>query len=377
MEKNNKIHLVIIGGIRTHYIKIFSFQQTLRQLNPELLNHFKMTFIDAGQHYDVTLHDDFISELNILFDYQIKHKNTIREQLWGSMFEQLCSLLKEINQIDKIDYVVVFGDVITTLISSISALLCGIKIVHIESGVRNPRKKSIEENCSIVTDHISAIRFASCKNDMINLYNEGLSQNSIFSGDIIFDYINNLTIPNELCKIKYKFLGEFYEFDCTQKYIIISLHHLENQDQLIVDNVFRAVEMTDCRVLFIIHPVMKQYISEKIKKNDKVILIEHIPYYDNLIAIQNSQFIITDSGGMQREAFYLNKRCIVRSYSTIWESIVESGSSIISGYEYDEILNSVQWAEINKNFETKYDGSFGCGNASEIILNTIKKQFIS
>lgn len=175
-----KIHLVFVTGIRTHYIKLYALQQELRTLNSGLLSNFSFTFIDAKQHYDSALHDDFINELNLEIDYTLEHERTDGEYLWGSMLQKLCSLYDQINDSCPIDYVVVFGDVITTVIASVAAMLKKYKLIHIEAGTRVKFGNSVEESCRKTVDHLSTMRFVSNYNDLSSLKSEGLSGKSFF-----------------------------------------------------------------------------------------------------------------------------------------------------------------------------------------------------
>lgn len=368
---DKRINLVIIGGIRTHYIKIYAFQKMITIIDKKIVSKFNFIYIDAGQHYDDVLCDDFITEQNIQFHYRIHHPQREKEYLWGSMLKELGLLYDRINSDMKIDYVIVFGDVITTAIASLVAMFKHYKIVHIESGVRIKHSDTTEEKCRKIADYLAEIRFTSNVSDLKCLDSEGLGHNSFFSGDVIYDYIKNIGINSWQKVITYKFNSQKYEFNLNQEYVLISIHHTENQNINILKNIFFIFAKTSYKAIFIVHPIIKRMIEENKIRTDNVILADHIDYESNLNIIQNAKYILTDSGGIQREAFYLNKRCLVCSSLTVWESIINSGSSRIVKGTLDDISKGIMWAENSEKIDYKYNDLFGDGNAVYTILKSI------
>lgn len=368
---DKRINLVIVGGIRTHYIKIYTFQKMLSIIDKEIVSKFNFIYIDAGQHYDNVLCDDFITEQNIQFDYRIYHQSREGEYIWGNMLKELGLLYDRINSDMKIDYVIVFGDVITTAIASLVAMFKHYKIIHIEAGVRITQSDNVEEKCRKIADYLSEIRFTSNKCDLKHLDSEGLGHNSFFSGDVIYDYIKKIGVDSSRRIITYKFNSQKYEFDLNQEYVLISIHHTENQDINVLKNIFTIYEKASYKALFIVHPIIKRMIEENEIKSENVILADHIDYESNLIVIQNAKYILTDSGGIQREAFYLNKRCIVCSSFTVWESIINLGSSRMVNSTLEDISEGIMWAENSVKIDYKYNDLFGDGNAVYTILKSI------
>lgn len=370
---NKKINLVIVGGIRTHYIKIHAFQQMLAVLDKNLVSNFNYIYIDAGQHYDDILSNDFIRELDIQFQYRINYKDKKEGYLWGRMLQELSELYDEINFNWPIGYILVFGDVITTAIASLAAIFKHYKIVHIESGVRVKHSNTVEEKCRIMVDHLSTIRFTSNIGDLEHLVAEGIGKNSFFSGDIIYDYIKNIGIISHRRRIIYKVEAQDLEFDLEQNYVLISIHHAENQNVDILRNVFEIFSKTTYKAFFILHPVIRRLIEENQLKADNIVLADHIDYKSNLLVIQNAKYILTDSGGIQREAFYLNKRCIVCSTLTVWETILGTGNNMVVENSVQDILKGIEWAENNESIDCKYNYMFGDGNAVHNILRLIRE----
>lgn len=367
----DKINLVIIGGIRTHYIKIYTFQEMLKIISPELVSKFNYIYIDAGQHYDKSLHDNFIEDLGIKFDYTLRHEGKRSEDLWGSMLTKLCLLYDELACKKSIDYVVVFGDVITTVIASFGAMLKKVKIVHVESGVRVKHGINIEENCRIATDHIAKLRFTSNINDLSNLCSEGLNEDSYFSGDIIYDYLKNCVSLKKKQEIEYEYNEKKFLFQLKEEYVLVSIHHSENQSVNFIKNIFEVFQEIGINVLFIVHPTIKRLIKNNNLSAFNIYLADYISYSNNLYAISEAKYILTDSGGIQREAYYLNKRCIVRSFQTVWEEIVRLGSNLTIGMSPQELYRGIDWATRNRDCQYIYNESFGKGEAVYTILKNI------
>lgn len=375
VDDKRKINLVIVGGIRTHYIKINAFQTMIMMLDEKIVSKFNFIYVDAGQHYDDALRKDFIDELDIKFDYKIHHEKKNNEYLWGSMLQKLGTVFEQIDHDHTIDYIIVFGDVITTALASLVAIFKHYKIVHIESGIRIKDSNSVEEKCRIIVDHMAAIRFTSNVNDLESLVAEGLGKDSFFSGDIIYDYIKNISISSYQKSIVYKYDSKNYKFDLDQEFILISIHHAENQNVSMLRNVFSAFSDVPYKVIFIVHPAIKQIISKNHISSPNIDLADHIDYRSNLLVIKNAKYIVTDSGGIQREAFYLNKRCVVCSSITVWQAIVDTGNSIIVKNNIHDFYRGITWAEANEKRDCVYDNTFGNGNAVYTILKTIREVF--
>ncbi len=372
MEK--KITLVIVGGIRTHYIKINAIQKVIKNLDINTTKKFEFIFIDVAQHYDKTL-TGFIDELDIHFDYRLQHESTDSFKRLSSIFTKLGSTLDEISLKRKIDYIIVMGDVATTAITSLVAIAKQIKLIHIEGGVRIGRGNGTEEYFRTAADHLSTICFAATKMDYDNLINEGLGKRASFSGDIIYDYIKLIKQDFSLKQFMYFTESGIESFLCDKSdYILTSLHHIENLDKNVLQSLFCAIEEFGIRSIFIAHPRVYRLIIENNINTYSTIIAKGVPYLENLRAIKQCRFVITDSGGIQREAYYFNKRCIVRSDLTIWRPIVEIGSNITVGKDKNELVNAMKWAEKNHNAVIPYDNCFGEGDAVKSILKKILKE---
>lgn len=366
------INVVVVGGIRTHYIKINAIQKVLK-LYPEITDKVNIVYVDAAQHYDKAL-TGFKQELGLSFDYVLKHDTTDSFGRVASIFAQIGKLFDEIGAKNKIDFVVVMGDVATTITVAMAAFMKQLKIAHIEAGVRIARGNGAEEYCRTAADHVSSLCFAATQDDFVNLQREAFIDRAVFTGDIIYDYIKNCNPTVNKNKFLYGSGDKLISFDCKDNdYILFSLHHVENLNYENLQNVFLTVRETGRRSLFIAHPRVKRLLQELSINTYDSIIADFVPYLDNLVAIANCRFVLTDSGGIQREAFYFDKRCVVRSDLTVWQPIVECGSNVKCYGDAASLRQAIAYAESNADKKFDCKNLFGNGTAVKTIFESIIK----
>ena len=370
-----KISLLVVSGIRSQHIKIAAMQQMLKDIEKSKVDGFSFTFVDVGQHYSPTLSDNFIDELNIHFDHRFKHAETDSNYIFGSILFNLCKLIDDYDSSFPIDYVVVYGDVATTAIASIAAIIKRKKLIHIEAGERHNALIGLEESCRYIADQAADILFATTKRDYLSLLHDASvnSKHICFSGDVVYDYIKRKTLVN-CSSFQYIFDNRTYEFDFSEhNYSLVSLHHLENLSEQVLSACFETIKTLNTKVVFIAHPRVRILLELYNINTKDIILVDQIPYLQILIAIKNAKYIITDSGGIQKEAYYLNKRCVVRSDEIVWESLISIGANIKIGKSKSEFLRGIQWLKENSDLSFEYEGEFGDGNAMETILDELIK----
>jgi len=370
-----KIRVVVVGGIRTHYIKINAIQKEYAKLPLELQNQFEVIYVNVGQHYDYAL-TCHIEALGVHFDYTLQHESKASYDILSSIFKQFGNLLDDISQSGKIDYVVVMGDVATTAVSAMVAIVKAIKVVHIEGGVRVKRGNGNEEFYRTIADHCSTLCFASTHEDYTNLIKEAFSTRAYFSGDIMYDFVKDYFKNKSFTEFNYIIGNKLKSYKITNNsYILSSLHHVENIEVDLLQNLFNAFFQSQFDSIFIAHPRIKKLIADNRIDTQKTLVVDAIPYQENLKAIKSSVFCFTDSGGIQREAYYFNKRCIVCSDLTVWDSIIKTGSNITIGKTMEEVNRGLRWAEENANANYEYDGCFGDGQAVKTIFGKILEHY--
>lgn len=363
-------NIVIVGGIRTHYIKINAIQKVLK-LYPHITKQVNIIYVDAAQHYDFAL-TGFKQELGVEFDYVLEHDTKDPFDRVASIFKKMGALFDEIQQKTKIDYVIVMGDVATTVTVALSAVMKLLPVVHIEGGVRVARGNGPEEYYRTAADHVSSLCFASTPSDLVNLQNEGFAERVIFSGDIIYDYIKHYNPTTDKKTFNYGVDDKLVSFDCSKDdYVLFSLHHVENLDFDTLQNTFTAVHETGRRSIFIAHPRVKRLLKELNVNTYNSVIADFVPYLDNLIAIAHCCYALTDSGGIQRETLFFGKRSIVRSDLTIWRPIVDKGINLVCSGEMSSLKNAINTVEHDLHTNFNSEEIFGDGNAVKTIFETL------
>lgn len=356
-----EINIVFIVGIRSQYIKLASIQRAIKKFNITSESKINPIYINTGQHYSYEL-SQFISELDIHFDYTFEYADKSPLSILGTMQIKLGECLNEIRTNQIINWLVVFGDANTTLVGAIVASRLHIPLIHVESGVRTGDKSSPEEINRIVADHIAKVHFLSSEIDEKNLIKEGLVNNNFYSGDIVYDLV--LGLSSEL-KSGYK--------DFQNGYILCTIHREENlQSTSIIENILDILSQYNRNVVFITHPRTKSIIDNlKIEYSNNIFFTPGIPYKELLSAIKGCSFLITDSGALQRESFYLKKRCLIRQDTAFWQSLTQREIHKTFKNSKEDFLEKLEWIEQAILNEYPSYSDFGNGTATHVILNTI------
>jgi UDP-N-acetylglucosamine 2-epimerase len=301
--------IVTIVGNRPQFIKTALISREIRKNDIEVLIH-------TGQHYDSNLSDIFFNELKIPKpDIYLEIYKDSHAQQTGLMMIEIEGVLFH----EKPDCIIVYGDTNSTLAGALAGAKLNIQIVHIEAGLRSFNKKMPEEINRILTDHISTILF--CPNEFAikNLNNEGLNRGIINCGDVM----------EEVFEFVYKNIPKTQ----TDPYAYMTMHRAENtDDSIILEKRIKQVGKIDLDVIWPIHPrTKKQLIKFNIIIPSNIKLIEPQGYYNNIELIKNSKMVITDSGGLQKEAYWAGMPCFTLRNETEWLNTVAIGwNTIIS-----------------------------------------------
>ena len=343
-------------GARPQFIKAAPVSKILRREFNEILIH-------TGQHYDNNMSAIFFEELNIPKpDYNLG----IGSGGHGKMTGEMLTKLEEIYLKEKPDYVLVYGDTNSTLAGALAASKLLIPVIHIEAGLRSFNMSMPEEQNRILTDHISSLLFAPTETAMKNIRNEGLNDKGINVGDVMYDAVLNFAnLANQKSTIV-KELGLK-----SGEYILTTIHRAENTDNINrLRNIIEALNSTKDRIVLPIHPRTKKYIQEYgLKFSDNIKCIEPIGYLDMINLESNASKIVTDSGGVQKEAYFMDKPCITMRDETEWVETVNVGWNIIVGTDKQKILNAINEFKVPK----VKPNIFGDGKAAEKILESLLK----
>jgi len=304
--------IVTVVGARPQFIKLAPFSRALK-------GHFKEVIIHTGQHYDKAMSDVFFTELGIREpDYNLEVGS-------GSHSQQTAAMMIGIEEVllkEKPDLVVVFGDTNSTLAATLVASKLGVKTVHVEAGLRSFNRAMPEELNRIASDHLSDLLFAPTERAMLNLTNEGLSGKSVNTGDIMVD------------SVKYSLEQSYNEAFISEElnlknkdYYLLTLHRPYTVDNSsLLNEILSELNKLDKKIVFPVHPRTNKNIDHsKLPEENNFIFINPIGHIGFLNLMSRSHKIITDSGGIQKEAYILKVPCITLRSETEWVETVESG----------------------------------------------------
>ncbi|MEM2110110.1 MAG: UDP-N-acetylglucosamine 2-epimerase (non-hydrolyzing) [Candidatus Odinarchaeota archaeon] len=350
------MRIASIVGARPNFIK-------LAPLFKELGKSFSQLIIHTGQHYDYEMDKIFFDELNIPDpDYHLGVGS-------GSHGYQVGEIVKRTEEVlfkEKPDLVIVYGDTNSTLGGALASRKSGIRTAHVEAGLRCFDKEMPEEINRVLTDHCSDILFCPTKLSVLNLKKEGIKNNVFKVGDVMVDSIKeNLKLAEQKSHI----LEELHL--SSKSYILATLHRAENTDHPErLKSIIEAFKKIP-NLVFICHPRTRKILEKQGVINqlsEKILVTSPVGYFDMLVLEKNAEKILTDSGGMQKEAYLLGTPCITLRERTEWVETVKAGWNILVGTDKNQILDKV------KSFqpETLRRNIFQ-GNASRKISQILKE----
>lgn len=347
--------ILTVIGARPQFIKAAAVSNKLRKNHEEVLVH-------TGQHYDNNMSDIFFDELGIPKpNYNLNIGSGNHGYQTGKMLMELESLYLN----EKPDLVLVYGDTNSTLSGALAASKLLIPIAHIEAGLRSFNMKMPEEQNRVLTDHISKYLFAPTDTAIKNLKNENITENVFNTGDVMFDAIklfkekaletSTVLIDNNIS---------------PNEYILSTIHRAENTNDINrLKNIINALNECEKNIVLPLHPRTHKFIKDYgLTINNNIKIIAPVGYLDMINLENNSQKIVTDSGGVQKEAYFLQKPCITLRDETEWIETVENGWNTIVGSNKEKILDAI----INFNPKGEQKMVFGHGNAADIISEKLK-----
>jgi UDP-N-acetylglucosamine 2-epimerase len=306
-----------IVGARPQFIKLAPLSKALSQQHEELIVH-------TGQHYDYAMSEKIFLDLGIRKpDIHLETKPGTQASQTGEMMAKLETAMTK----NKPELVIVFGDTNSTLAGVLAAAKLHIPIIHIEAGLRSYNKYMPEEINRIVADHVSEYLFAPTQTAVDILKTEGLKKNTFFTGDIMVDTMkNNLSIALEKSTIISDLILK------SNEYNLLTMHRNYNVDDTsILEHILNQLGELGEKIIFPVHPRTRKMLTDSFSVSEKIQMTEPVGYLD-FIALENSaKRIITDSGGIQKEAYLLKKPCITLRTETEWvETVKENWNLLIN-----------------------------------------------
>lgn len=377
--------ILTIIGARPQIIKSAAISRAIRTKFSDKITE---VLVHTGQHYSASMSDVFFTELGLS---QLDYNLNVGSGSHGSQTAEMIKGIEELLEKEKPNAIVLYGDTNSTLAGAIAASKIHVPVVHVEAGLRSYNKSMPEEINRIMCDHVSTLLFSPTKSGVLNLEKEGfkLNNEAPFSidnpkvyhcGDIMYDnsiyfaeQLKNIIPPYELMALQAEsfFLGTIHRPANT-----------DNPEQL--KSIFRAfialANLYPSHSIYLpLHPRTRRAMNmhlepeflQRIEEKTQIKIIPPVSFMNMIAFQQNCDLVITDSGGLQKEAYFFEKPCVILRPETEWVEIVEQGAAVLVDADKDRIVDGV--VSMMNQKELKFPLLYGDGKAAEFIVEEIIK----
>ena len=377
-----KKRIITIIGARPQIIKSSALSRVIRNSFSDKIEEI---IVHTGQHYDENMSHVFFEEMEIP---KPNYNLNVGSGSHGSQTAKMIEGLEKIFLDEKPNAIVIYGDTNSTIAGAIAAAKIHIPIIHIEAGLRSFNKSMPEEINRISADHMSTLLFSPTKTGISNLEKEGFSleikqkatidkPNVYLCGDIMYD---NSLYFSSISDSKSTILNNLNLVD--EDYILCTIHRDSNTDiPQNLNAVFKALvaiqEKSGLKIILPIHPrtkgkmndLLELGLKENLDSNSNFLIIPPAGFLDIIALEKNARIVITDSGGLQKEAFFFDKPCVILREQTEWVEIVENGNAILAGSNYDKIV--LAFDELIERNDFTFPQFYGDGQAAHFICDKI------
>ena len=366
--------IITIVGARPQFIKAAMISRAVIRHNQQCKKaEIEEYILHTGQHYDTEMSDIFFSQMQIP---QPAWQLQCGQGSHASMTARMLVEIEEILLTNAPDYVLVYGDTNSTLAGALAAAKLHIPVAHVEAGLRSFNKQMPEEINRILTDHLSETLFCPTSAAIRNLRNEGISAGIHHVGDVMYDAaLVFATIAQQsstiLASLQLK----------PKQFYLCTIHRAENTDDggrlLSIIRALTAIATADCPVVWPLHPrtqasIVKYNLAFHLSANPAVQLIKPVHYVD-MVQLEKQAFtILTDSGGIQKEAYFHRTPCVTLRDETEWVETVVSGWNQLAGHQTEQIIRCL------RNPTPKSDiQEYGSGDAADKAVTILLKRYYS
>jgi UDP-GlcNAc3NAcA epimerase len=365
---NRVIKIVTVVGARPQFIKAAAVSRAINcrnelSLSPAIIEKI----VHTGQHYDDNMSKVFFDELEIARpDYNLG----VGSALHGEQTAQMLEGIEDVLVKEKPDFCLVYGDTNSTLAGALAPVKLHIPAGHVEAGLRSFNRRMPEEINRIVADHVSDILFCPTQTAVENLVKEGIVQGVYKTGDVMYD-----------CMLFYAKKGEpvsqglLKSLNVRPKsYYLTTVHRAENTDCIArltqIVEALNEISTSEFPVILPLHPRTVSYVEKYgLEFGSDVKVIEPVSYLEMLVLEKNASVILTDSGGVQKEAYWFSVPCVTLRDETEWVETVESGWNTLAGADKDRIIKGIRGGD--KLRDESAESIYGNGDASERIIEII------
>lgn len=355
------IKLITIVGARPQFIKAAAVSRIIRESDK-----VKEILIHTGQHFDDNMSSVFFKDMDI----PVPHYNLeINSLTHGAMTGRMMESLEKVLLNEKPDIVMVYGDTNSTLAGALTAKKLNIRVAHVEAGLRSFNMRMPEEINRILTDRISDLLFCPTDTAVGNLELEGFRNFNCEIknvGDVMYDaalYYGKMSSERSDIIKKLGLIAD--------EFVVCTIHRQENTDNIEnLKSILQALNTINRlkTVVLPLHPRTRKIIRDK-GLNIGFKVIDPLGYFDITELLKSCKLVITDSGGMQKEAFFFNKFCITVRNETEWKELVENNYNFLTGADHDSILKAYHEIQ-SMNFVNRHH-FYGKGDASRKIIESI------
>ncbi len=357
------MRIVSIAGARPQFIKLAVISRAVETLGDPAIEH---RIIHTGQHYDAEMSDIFFADLAIRPpDHHLGVGSGAHGAQTGEMMKRLEPLLA--NELP--DCVLLYGDTNSTLAGAVVAAKLGIKLAHVEAGLRSYNRRMPEELNRIVADHLSDLLLCPTTVAIENLRKEGLDGRAVLTGDVMFDAVLAFRAQAED-----RGLAEEWQ---PGKFALATVHRAENTDdparlRRILSALDRIAD-TVCPIVLPLHPRTRKKLDQMGWNARAVQIVQPCSYFEMILLESRARFILTDSGGVQKEAYFVKVPCITMREETEWPETLENGCNVLVGADSEQIIQAAETSGRAGPWTARY----GDGNAGTRILETLRARIKS
>jgi UDP-GlcNAc3NAcA epimerase len=370
-----KTKLISIVGARPQFVKIAPLLRAFEWHNSNGSPPVENILVHTGQHYDTAMSDIFFEELSIPHPAFNLGVGSSRH---GSQTGQMLAKIEQVLLEGQADVVVVYGDTNSTLAGALAAAKLHIPVAHVEAGLRSFNRRMPEEINRVVADHVSDLLLAPTQTAMENLGREGLSGKAVLTGDLMYDAV---LFSRDVAEQRSTILERLNLV--PGNYGVVTIHRAENtDDERRLRNLlaaFNDIAASVLQLVFPVHPRTARLLASRFpawSPHPRLHLIEPVGYLDMLRLVSRARLTLTDSGGLQKEAFFLGCPCITLREETEWLETIHGGGNILAGVEAHKIWDAVSIWEARLStgrggFSAEVAALFGGGFAADKVRDTL------
>lgn len=349
--------IITIVGARPQFVKAAVVSRAFREYAPNATE----VIIHTGQHYDNNMSKIFFEELDIPKpNYNLGIGGGTHGQNTGRMIEKIEAILLE----EQPNWVLVYGDTDSTLAGALAAAKLHIPVAHVEAGLRSFNRQMPEELNRILTDHLSHLLLTPTLTATANLNKEGITGDKVQQvGDVMYDAI-------QFYKNKAKKPENISEKD---KFVLCTIHRAENTDDpQRLSNIIEAINEIGkiTSVILPLHPRTQQLLSHGNDDTNNITLIDPVSYLEMIWLLKNCNLVITDSGGLQKEASFVNKACLTTRDETEWVELLEKGLNTLVGADKNKIIQAAL-PYLDKTIKMPTHSLYGTGHAGRSVVSSL------